>query len=209
MTRGGTHKGAPVGLVVEGDAEFHAFRRLSGRGLPPIKVINLGGVGGDSDAAAIARRAHKKVHELSLSGIKRIIVCVDRERRNDCPPSLAAAVRHHLLALLKDKPGATADLHVVIADRTFEHWILAGADSLVRAGKFSKRPAFKCFEGKLGRENALGGKELALLMGGRAYHKTTDGPDLFCAMDLSAARDSGPGRRGSRSLDKLLRSLGA
>jgi hypothetical protein len=87
---------------------------------------------------------------------------------------------------------------VVIADRSFEAWLLAGAREL-RNPRIRWRPP-SSFEGRMGAENRLGEVELGQMLGHR-YHKTRHGPQLFDRLDLAAAR----GR--SRSLDKLLRSL--
>jgi hypothetical protein len=101
--------------------------------------------------------------------------------------------------------GDLAKVSVVVADRAFEAWILAGARGLHAAGRFASRPTFQRFEGAPGLNLKKGLVELGRLLG-RDYHKTTDGPRLFSELDFAAARDHRS--HGSKSLDKLLRELG-
>jgi hypothetical protein len=94
---------------------------------------------------------------------------------------------------------------VVIADRTFEAWLLAGSSALQKCGAFVKGNSSR-FEGHLGEQHKKGQIELTKCLG-REYAKTTDGPALFAKLDFSEARDHANGQ-GSKSLDKFLRSLG-
>lgn len=63
------------------------------------------------------------------------------------------------------------------------------------------------FEGAMGEEGKKGRIELSRLLD-RPYSKTVDGPRLFATLDYSTARTWKHGKRGSRSFDKLLRTLG-
>lgn len=168
-----------------------------------MKSKNLGGVGSDLTPGAIAKRIAPKVIAHVSAGRKRVIVCIDREQRVECASDVAARVSSALAKLISGK--CNGDVSIVVADRTFEAWLLADPDGLFRLNLFKKRPAAHSFEGSLGKGHKKGIVELGDALG-RPYSKTKDGPILFAKLDLSRARDHRG--RGSRSLDKLLRELG-
>lgn len=199
-----------IGVLVEGETEYRALpllRQLIAT-CPPLKQINLHGVGSDRKPIGIAKLVAPKVIELHAGGCERVVVCFDREQRADSAPTLARDVTAALAAeLAKRGKAGPPNLHVVIADRAFEAWLLAGADELHAKGLFKSLPTFACFEGQLGAEGKKGTVELTRLLG-REYGKTKDGPTLFGSLDIVATRTHAPGARGSRSFDKLLRSIG-
>ncbi len=142
-----------------------------------------------------------------VAGRDTVVVCIDREQRSACAPELASAVREALVQELIKQGRAGDGVHVVIADRAFEAWILADAKGLHQRGVFRQRPAFNSFEGQLGAGGKKGVVELVRLLG-RSYRKTVDGPRLFTLLDFRLARRHKPGDGGSRSLDKFLRAVG-
>lgn len=200
-----------VGLIVEGDAEYEALPRLHRKHLvarcPPLKATNLGGVGSTMQPIAIARMIVSKIIAHQLAGRNRVVVCIDREQRPNCAPSFAREVMAATSRELEQRGKSAGEVHVIVADRTFEAWLLAGAAGLHATGKLAHAPSFHCFEGELGEANDKGCRELSRLLG-RPYEKTRDGPALFEALDFGQARAHRHGGRGSRSLDKLLRTLG-
>lgn len=200
---------ATVGVVVEGDSEYAAFPRMhrAWAGCPPVKTVNLGGLGAHMTAAAIAKKVTPKIIQLYLSIKNKVVVCIDREQRSDCVVTLAKAVHAEIDKELITKNRADIPYAVVLSDRAFEAWILAGARSLHAAKRLKHAPAFACFEGQLGKQDKKGVIEIEDLLG-RAYSKTRDGPELFLAMDRTQARTFGPGLPGSQSFDKFLRELG-
>ncbi len=201
----------PIGLVVEGDAEFAAFPLLHKNklvtGCPPLKAVNLGGVGADTKPVGIARLVVKKVIAYQVAGCARVVVCIDREHRDLCAPQLAIQVMGALKTELQQKGRSADDVHVVVADRAFEAWLLADARGLHTRRVFKRAPGFHSFEGQLGERRLLGVVELTNLLG-RTYSKTKDGPQLFSRLDFAAARAHSRGGHGSKSLDKFLRTLG-
>ncbi len=203
---------ATIGLVVEGDAEFAAFPRLHSHkliaGCPPIKATNLHCVGSDREPIGIARLIAPKVIAHQVAGRERVIVCFDREQRTVCAPELAKAVAIKLREVLRDTNRSDEGVSVVVADRAFEAWLLAGAHGLHAKRLLKSVPSsWTSFEGKPGRENKKGVAELETLLG-RPYSKTVDGPELFCSLSFPDARAYADGALGSRSLDKFLRELG-
>jgi hypothetical protein len=202
---------ATIGLIVEGDAEYVALPMLHREdllpGSPPMKATNLGGVGSDRTPEAIAKLLAPKVKQHVVAGRTTVVVCFDREQRAVCCPELARQVEAATRSELIRQNCPNYKLHIVVADRTFEAWLLADASGLHSRGVFRNAPTFHRFEGDMGREAKKGLVELASLLG-RAYGKTSDGPALFRKLDFAAARDKSAGGRGSRSLDKFLRALG-
>jgi len=202
---------ATIGLIVEGDAEFAAFPLLHKKklvaGCPPLKPINLGGVGADRKPEGIARLIAPKVIQHQTAGLTQVVICIDREHRTLCAPGFASAVLEALRAELQRRGKPSNDVHVVIADRAFEAWLLADAKGLHQRKVFKRAPHFHRFEGQLGERQLKGVVELSTLLG-RPYSKTKDGPDLFTKLDFPTARTHAKGASGSKSLDKFLRTLG-
>lgn len=202
---------ATIGLIVEGDTEYGALPRLHTKklltGCPPLRPINLGGIGEHITPEGLAKRLAPKVIAHMEAGRQRVVICFDRENRLECVPQLALLVSAALSRELHARRRNSADVSVVVLDRSFEAWLLADARGLRSKGLFTQDPTFHSFEGESGAQGKKGSVELTRLLA-REYVKTRDGPTLFEAMDFATARQHGPGARGSRSLDKFLRSLG-
>lgn len=200
-----------VGLIVEGDAEFAALPLLQRKallpGCPPLRPINLGGVGSTIEPIGIARMVKPKVVQHQTAGRSPIVVCIDREQRDMSAIRLGTEVHRALCTLLRKEKRAYHDVFVVIADRTFEAWILADARGLHQKRAFVRAPSFETFEGSMGKEQKKGLVELTELLG-RPYGKRTDGPRLFEKLRFVEARKHGAGEHGSRSLDSFLTTLG-
>lgn len=198
-----------VGLIVEGDTEFEALPKLSGllTGCPPLKPTNLRGIGSDRKPEGIAKLVVQKVIAHLSAQRTKVIICVDLEDRQVCPGDFAQAISRSLKAELAEKGYAAADIHLVVVNRAFEAWLLADARGFHRRRVFKKAPSFVCFEGSLGGEGKKGVVELDRLLG-RGYSKTADGPKLFAQVEFAEARKCKHGQHGSKSLDKLLRTLG-
>lgn len=200
-----------IGLIVEGDSEFAALPLLHKERLipncPPMKTINLHGVGSDRQPIGIAKMVTPKIIELAAAGCANVVVCFDREQRVTCAPQLAQEVSLAINNEIRSRGKVAPSFQVVVADRAFEGWLLAGAEALYSARIFSRLPGNSCFEGELGIQGRKGTEELSMLLG-RTYDKVKDGPSLFRLLDFEVARSHGPGKRGSRSMDKFLRSLG-
>ena len=204
-----------VGLVVEGDTEYEALPLLHKMKLvpccPPLKASNIRGLGANMSPRAIAQAVCQQVVAHIVAGRSRVLVCLDREDRDDCPGDLAKAIEKELEAELRNtsigQKKRPHEVSVVIANRAFEAWILADAGGLHARQIFRRAPSFHCFEGQMGKRRQMGVVEIRELWE-REYRKTTDGPRLFEKLRFSDARKCGKGQRGSKSLDKLLRCLG-
>jgi len=196
---------ATAGLIVEGDTEFSALPRLYTKKLiancPPLKAINLNGVGSHLEPSGIAARLLPKVIEHQQRELKPIIACLDREQREMTASQLAKQVFESLNSKLEAKGRSSNGVVIAIADRAFEAWILADAHGLYVRKRFKQKPKFASFEGKLGAQQRKGAAELTSLLG-REYSKTIDGPALFEALHFPTARSNSP------SLESLLTALG-
>lgn len=196
-----------AGLIVEGDTEYSALPRLATKhllaGCPPLKAINLGGIGSDVEPIGIAKQLRWKVLQHRAAGRTPIVVCIDREDRDMSAATLAHAIWHEIECLKVPLDG----VFVAVMDRTFEAWLLADARGLHAGGQFTRFPKFHSFEGAMGKRRRKGLIELSELLG-RPYAKTVDGPALFEKINFAKARRHGPNDHGSRSLDAFLTSLG-
>ena len=200
-----------AGLIVEGDTEFAALPLLHTKKrvpqCPPLRAINLGGVGSHLEPIGIAKMVKPKVLQHMVADRSPIIVCIDREQRTIGADKLASDIFRALKSLLDAENRSSDGVHVAIADRTFEAWILADARGLYKRRIFQHAPTFHKFEGEMGKNQKKGLVELGELLG-RPYGKTTDGPRLFEQVTISEARKCGPKDHGSRSLDNFLHMLG-
>ncbi|MDD5306897.1 MAG: DUF4276 family protein [Deltaproteobacteria bacterium] len=176
-------------------------------GCPPLKPRNLGGIGSHLSPQAIAKRSVRTIIGLKSAGCSKVVFCLDREQRSECvggfATSVLAALHNELAALNQPTDG----IHVVVADRAFEAWILADAHGLYNRGVLPIKPNFTRFEGQIGERQEKGTREISKLLQ-RDYSKTRDGPQLFEQINFKEARKFKPPHHGSRSLDKFLRTLG-
>ncbi len=197
-----------IGLVVEGNTEFHALPLLHELlECPPLKATNLRGVGEQNTPVGIAKLAAPSIRSHIIAGRSRVVLCIDRESRKECAGMLAQAIHHELRKELGRTNHDGHDVHVVVADRAFEAWILADARGLHTRKEFKSAPKFHSFEGHMGEQGRKGEVELSRLLG-RDYSKSRDGKELFAKLDFQQARRHERGSHGSKSLDKLLRTLG-
>jgi hypothetical protein len=198
------HTTAKIGVVVEGRAELESFGRLFNH----VRVLCCEGIGGEMTPRGVALRVRGKVETFwGKAEIQKVVVCIDRERRECCAPGFAAEVQKELTAIIEQRQRRRLELVVVVADRAFEAWILADVQNLFAQKLLKKAPKLRSYEGNLGKEERLGKAELEELLGGD-YSETRDGPRLFARINLAEARRYGKGCYGSRSLDKFLRELG-
>lgn len=114
-----------IGLIVEGDAEFAALPLLHRNGMiagcPPMKVINLGGVGSHLAVEGIAKMLAGKVIAHAVAGRDRVVICLDREQRTECAGEFAIGITKALTGELQRRSmQETVDVTVVVADRSFE-----------------------------------------------------------------------------------------
>jgi hypothetical protein len=168
------------------------------------------GIGSDSTPSQIAKRVARDIAFLQPDN-RKVLLCIDRESRLLTAEDLAAQVAAALAVVLPEVGGRPGyPVHVVVADRAFEAWLLADIECLAKTGV---RPPRKCYESYM--RPKLGGRKLGYHYGddllrtyvGR-YEKTVDGPKLFAKVNFAhAIVPCDGGGRGSRSLANFLDAL--
>ena len=190
-----------VGIVVDGQAESQALRRL----LPKIKAPgrNLTGpayadIQPRGSAAQIARAVVRKLKILQGRGADAFVVLLDCEDPQRCAPGFAREIEQALARL------EWSGVHVVVKRFKFENWLIADVDALKRM-----RTRFRVtrrFEKRVSPNKADhvvdATAELARLCQGAAYHKRRD--------PLEIAKHQQPRRmaENSRSFRRFLRVAG-
>jgi len=190
-----------VGVVVEGQAESQALRRI----LPKIKaqgrqLIHV--VYADMQPAApatqIARKAAVGLRMLRKKGAEAFVVILDCEDTSRCPVELARRIEQALAKL--EWPG----VDVVVKRFKFENWLIADVDALKRMP--SRFHVTNRFEKRVAPDKADNVRDAAAELGrlcqGHAYHKRNDPVEI--------AKHQEPRRiaANSRSFRRFLRVVG-
>jgi len=190
-----------VGVVVEGQAESQALRRIPvkikapGRRLTHVAYADMQPW---APPAQIARIAIKKLSIFKAEGVTRFVVLLDSEHSSRCTVQLAQEIKQSLAKL------EWPNVHVVVKKFTFENWLIADVAALKKmrtrfrvTKRFEKRVAPNKADNI---EDAAG--ELARLCQGAAYHKRNDPVEI--------AKRQEPRRIAvnSRSFRRFLRVVG-
>ena len=183
-----------VASIVEGDGEVAALpvllRRLGewrtpltqSQVLAPIRVQKNRFLNRDEEFSRHLLLAAKKS---GTSGW--ILVLLDAD--DDCPVTKASEILHRAKLVVPHKPVA-----VVLANREYEAWFIASAESLNGHRSFTFRATDHRLDPDMPRDAKGWMRER---MGSAAYGETTDQPAFSARMDLQAAFDR------SRSFRKL------
>ena len=120
-----------IGLLVEGDGEYHALPFLLSRLGSPHQLVPLLKCSMHPGASPpqIAHAASKFFPILLDKGAEAIIILIDKETRPECTGDLVRAVEREARARLKD-PSSKVDLHVVYKVSKFENWLVADPAAL-------------------------------------------------------------------------------
>ena len=188
-----------VGIIVDGDAESQALRLLTRRLM--IQGTNImdpvyANMQPKATAKQIARAAKATADILLVRGAERLIILIDREDRQECCSSLAAALQHGFETL-----GLAVD--VVIKNKQFENWLVADPAVFLRLKRLFKAST-KISKQVLPDRADLITDPVALLDALRRdvpYHKRKDAAVIAEAMDEMAAASN------SRSFRRFLRLL--
>lgn len=184
-----------VVCIVEGDGEVRAVPLLLRRIAEAAGVFNL--------VVPVPIRVHKDQFLRRLEEFRRKLLLAAAKAQNgavlvmldaddDCPVALAADITSHAREVIPH-----VDLHVVIARREFEAWLLAAAESL--AGKRGLPVDIAAPPAPDEVRNAKGW--LSERMAGGRYHEVSDQPAFSAQFDIGLAK----GR--SRSFRKLVKAL--
>lgn len=195
-----------IGLLVDGEAEYHGLPHLLSR-LESSHVILNQPLRCDIQPYAktpdqIALAASKRFPILLSRGITLIVILLDKERRQECTGELALAIeraaRSRLAALKSD-----AAVRVVFKVPMFENWFVADPEALRKmTGRFEKveKIANQATPNRADAVDALG--LLKTCSKDRTFDKVRDGVAICKVLDPARAAGN------SRSFRKLLKELG-
>lgn len=189
-----------IACVGEGDTEFFCVPKMVGRlGHVVISNANLGGCAGDWDYV-FSEQVLPYVRTAALKSPDKILIIVDKEKRQDCCPELvgraSAIVANGLAAVNLITPFA-----IVIADRKFESIVMADYE-LVDKLPILSRSVSADFGPSLDGKDPKPVVDRALRPGS-AYHKVRHGSALASKMRL----DNQTVLQRSRALRKLVKEL--
>lgn len=119
-----------IGVVADGDSEVAALPKLydsisaaSGNSLAhPIKAE----VHPEGKIGTIVKNYADVLQTLTGKEFDKVVVLIDRERRDECCGTIAAEI----VEALKKREEWQFELAVVVKDRTFEHWLIADIRAL-------------------------------------------------------------------------------
>lgn len=209
VTAGGTIAAPPIGLVVEGEADFAAIPiLLRSAGIRVAGPAHFGGQPTDCEPGKFQYFVQKAivpiVRIMCLKGVSLVAVVIDREDRPQCPGNFAQDVLQVIVRTMKAewRYDGSPRIAVISADRNLENWLIADPKGIL-VHNYIRRDLSR----QVGR-NADGKDAIALLEQAfppaRRYHKRMDAPAL-----AAKVRPMQPDvRRRSHSLDKLLRECG-
>lgn len=135
-----------IGLIVDGEGDFSAFRaRYSGRA----RVFKTDGPRGDTvSAREIVESARKQIAQLKSLGCRRIAIVTDFESRHGTAEAFMTTCLSHARTL-----DFASDLLVFVADRMLENWLLADICSLASRKRYlrkiSRQRNFESTNGKI------------------------------------------------------------
>jgi hypothetical protein len=194
-----------IGLVVEGKGEVEAFPLLLRRILEENQIWDI------EFKRPVRLDRGKLVKEPELDRAVRlaielnqrqgpVLVCADAD--DDCP----AVLGPRLKAVAQRSAGDDVPVIVILANREFETWFLAGASSL--CGKAGLRPSLQFVDEP---ESVRGAKEWLTknMSSGRIYSPTVDQARLTALLDISAARRSASFDRCCREILRVCLQYGS
>lgn len=183
--------------IVEGDGEVRALplllRRIAEWRMPNVYVDVPTPIRVPKDR--FLNRPEQFARYLTLARDKagedgRILVLLDAD--DDCPKDKAAEVYAKARSIVSDRPVA-----VVLANREYEAWFIAGAASLVGVRGFDPNPDDLSVEAERPRD-AKGWMAARMPSG---YGETTDQPAFSARLDVALTHQR------SRSFRKLCKAL--
>lgn len=188
-----------IGVIVDGNAESSALRELIAKldGADPIRGPYYANMQPLAPPPTIARSAMKAIRVAKARGATRILILIDRENNDACPPGIADT-----LAKAFSKLGEKVD--VVIKNRKFENWLIADPDALAgQRRRFTVSNASRRSVCPNKADHIHDAEKLLNHCAIRiAYHKRIDATSICRNSDLTQAAAN------SRSLRKFLRSVG-
>ena len=189
-----------VGIVVEGQAELLALKRLLLKIHAPGRHLTAAHAPMQPHArpGQIAAAAVKKLAALRADGAQALVLLIDCEIPGRCPSQFAKTIQQALARL--EWPG----VHVVVKRYKFENWLIADVDALreMRARFRVTRRFEKRISPNKADHVVDAPAELKRICHGPAYHKREDPVEI--------AKHQEPRRmaENSRSFRRFLRVVG-
>lgn len=193
-----------IGVLVDGDAEFHGLPHVLPRLGSPHQILNplRCGMQPMAPPGQIALVASKRFPILLDKGAEFIVILIDKETRPDCTGELVQAVEREARMRLRNL-SPTVDLQVVFKVSMFENWLIADPKAVAglpglfeRAERIEKQVS----NGRADAVDALG--LLKACSKRRSYEKVAGAVAICKGLDPTRAAGS------SRSFRKLLKVLG-
>ena len=190
-----------IGLVVDGDSEYHSFRsiceKISGdcgtAFLRPTKAP----VDPMAPAAAIARMVKDRVIAAEARGATLVIVLLDRETRVECPGELAEAIKKEIDSY------SSVETSVVLKDSKYENWLVADIEALARMRARFEITTARRRQVAPNHADRIDAHELLKRAAVKdAYDKVAD------SVRITAAADPAAMARNSRSFRRFLHCAG-
>lgn len=190
-----------IGLIVEGDSEYHALPNLLPRVASPHTILRQPlrcPVDPKSSPAQIAHVAATKSFPILIAkGVDLIVLLIDKENRPECTIELVQEIEREGRSRLTE----SVDLCVVLKVTKLENWLVADPQALRELKLFENVERIE--KQVAGRADAV--DALALLKscsGRRSYDKKKGAIEICKKLDPERAR------KNSRSFQKLLKTLG-
>ena len=192
-----------IGCIVEGHSEVEAvpllIRRVAANLYPELAVTIPRPIRVSRDKILEVGQLEKwiEVTSVRIGGQGAIFVILDSD--DDCPAELGPALFERALQVSSNLPIA-----VVIANREFEAWFLAAAESL-RGQRGLKNDIYPPSD----PEAIRGAKEWLSnqMEGSRKYRETQDQPALTARFDIEQARQADSFDKCYRDIVRLLSEL--
>jgi len=190
-----------IGIVVDGDAESQALKLLTRRiEIEGVQLLNpaYANMQPKSPPGRIARAAVKTVAILRARGATLIVVLIDREDRQECPPEFANQLKRAFAKLGYD------DIHVVVKNRTFENWLIADLEALKQLrGRFKVTKTFERTVSPNIADNVVDAEALLnTIVVKQKYHKRRDATRIMAVQEIRNMA------KNSRSFRRFLRVVG-
>ena len=150
---------------------------------------------------AIVREARTRLHILKHKQVERVIVLLDLEDRDECPPSWVTTLEDEFQRGTGDL--GIREINVVLKVRRYENWLIAdtgGFRRLPRRFHLSRASVNAVSPDKADNVAAL--RILKQAARGLSYDKVSDAVKIMRVANARAAA------RNSRSLRRLLRLVG-
>lgn len=156
-----------IGIVVDGQSDFLAFRRKY-LGVAKVSMVTRGR-GGDTTIRSIVGSSLRHIDFLAGFGCSKVIVVCDFEDRTD---DYLRFRRDLLDEFLKQRPNH--NIQVSLPNRMLENWVLADLDSIQKKNYIRKNRRIKGVEGCNGKKILK-----TLFKKGTSYKETKHLPELF------------------------------